>query len=93
MGEGMVVAINLHRGFRPKYAWSFNTWFLGRPEIVDFWGPHGPDRPQRPFKKLEGKALHIFGGVWRPMGPVQTLNIQVFSAPAYTPVADAQSLG
>jgi hypothetical protein len=29
------------------YTWVFNTWFLGRSEIVDFWilsGPGGPPK-------------------------------------------------
>ncbi len=40
------------------------------PEIVDLWGPNGPDLPPNPSEKVEGKALHFFGKVWEQIGPM-----------------------
>ncbi len=36
---------------------------------------NGPDRPPNPSKKVEGEALHLFGRVWRSIGPLSTPNI------------------
>ncbi len=50
----------------PSYTWVFNTWFLGRPEIVDFWVwaapaapetiPEGGERRPPPFGMVFGAA-------------------------------------
>ncbi len=44
-------------------------------KIVYIWGLIGPDRLPNPSKKVEALALHLFGGVWRPIGPVWTSNV------------------
>ncbi len=68
-------------GFRPE------------PKIVHIWGPNGPDRLPNPTKKVEGVAIHAFGRVWRPIGPVKTPNINVFAAPVCILVTDGRNLG
>ena len=35
-----------------------------------YLGSKRAHRPADPYKKVEGEALHLFGGVWRPIGPV-----------------------
>ncbi len=57
---------HLQPGFRPE------------PKIVYFWGLNGPDRLPNPSKKVEGEALHLFGGVWRSIGLVSTPNLNDF---------------
>ncbi len=41
------------------YTWAFNTWFLGRPEIVDFWGQGGPGGPKNHSKRWGGEAPQV----------------------------------
>ncbi len=48
------------------------------PETVDMWGLTRPDRLPNLSKKLEGFALHLFGRVWRPIGPLRTPQIDDF---------------
>ncbi len=36
-------------GLMHSWAWACNAWFRGRPEIVDFEGPLGPELPETPF--------------------------------------------
>ncbi len=44
----------------PPYAWVFNTWFLSRPEVVDFGGLGGPGGLQNHSKRW---------GFWGPPKP------------------------
>ncbi len=50
----------------------FNAWFLGRPEIADFWGSSRPRRARNPFPPVGRFAAHRVEGVFgspRPPGP------------------------
>ncbi len=38
--------------FQLFYAWDFNAWFLGGPEIVDFGGLGGPGGPKNHSRRL-----------------------------------------
>jgi hypothetical protein len=40
-----------------EYTWVLNTWFVGRPEIVDVWGLGGPGGSQKPFQKIGNHVL------------------------------------
>ena len=42
-----------HKTSDVLYRWVFNTWFLGRPEIVVLGGLGGPGGPARPTKPYE----------------------------------------
>ncbi len=48
------------------------------PTIVYIWGLNGPDQLQKLSKKVGGFALRLFGGVWKPIAPVQTPNTNDF---------------
>ncbi len=41
------------------YSWVFDTWFLGRPEIVGFRGLGGPGGPLKPSQQVGGEAPHL----------------------------------
>ncbi len=67
----------------PSLSWVLNSWFLGRPEIVDFGGLGGPAA----LKTIpEGRGLRPppFGMVFGAAGAVQTHKILKFR-PAQEP--------
>ncbi len=48
------------------YTWVFKTGFLGRPEIVDFWGLGGLGGPKNPSRRWGASPLPPFGCRGRP---------------------------
>jgi hypothetical protein len=50
---------------------AFNTWFLGRPEIADFWGLGGPNGPNNPSRRWKASPPnpHLFDVFLGPPGP------------------------
>ncbi len=54
---------------RRNYTCVFNTWFSGRPEIVDFWGLGGPDGPKKHSRRWGGEASHLLEWLLGPPGP------------------------
>ncbi len=42
---------------------GLNTWFLGRPEIVDFWGLGGPGGTKNHSKRWRAKPPTFWNGL------------------------------
>ena len=53
---------------KPCCTWVFNTWFLGRPEIVDFWGLGGPGGPKNHSKRWGASPPTFWNGLWGRWG-------------------------
>ncbi len=51
------------------YTWIFDTWFLVRPGIFDFWDLGGPGGPKQQFQKVGGFAPHLLERLLGPPGP------------------------
>ncbi len=61
----------------PKYLHcGFNTWFLGRPDIVDFGGLGGPSGPKNP-----SKGGRIWNGFWGRRGRPNHKNQRLPASP------------
>ncbi len=58
-------------------SWGFYVGFLGRTEIVGFWGLGGPGGPQTPSKRW-GTEHPTFGRVYPAAGATQTPKIGDF---------------
>ncbi len=65
-----VVGLQIGDGHNDQGSGHLQPWFRPKPKIVYIWGLNGPERPPNPSKKVEGFALHLVGGIRRPIGPV-----------------------